>query len=81
MQADNQTILDILKREVSLTGPVEVTASTGLRREAELDSLDLAVFLLAVQDKYGVKIPDEEVDKLDTIAAITDWMNAHMNGQ
>ncbi len=79
MPANEADILEILKREVSLTGPEAVNSSTSLRREAQLDSLDFAVFLLAVQDKYGTKIPDAEVETLDSIADIANWLNAHRN--
>ena len=62
---------------MSLTADVAMTGATSLRREAELDSLDFATFLLAVQDRYQLRIPDEEVDKLDTLDAIAAWLNAH----
>ncbi len=42
-----------------------------------LDSLDHATLLLAVQEEFGVTIPDEDVDKCQSIAAIVDYVNAH----
>ncbi|MDB4360785.1 phosphopantetheine-binding protein [Akkermansiaceae bacterium] len=41
-----------------------------------LDSLDLSAFFLAIEDEYGVGIPDEEFDKItspnDLIAYLAD---------
>jgi len=35
-----------------------------------LDSLDSATFLLSVEEKYGVKIPDEDMGDLETLGDI-----------
>lgn len=45
--------------------------------EVGLDSLDHATLLLAVQEEFGVAIPDEDVDKCQSIAAIVEYVNAH----
>jgi acyl carrier protein len=41
-----------------------------------IDSLDHASILLAVEEKFGVKIPDEAAEKLVTIVAIADFVAA-----
>jgi acyl carrier protein len=56
-----------------------VEYTTSLRQELELDSLDLAVFMLAVQEKYNVKISDEELEELDNIAEIVQRVNDLLN--
>ena len=79
MLAEEATILKILIREVSLIEPPKVEYTTSLRQELDLDSLDLAVFMLAVQEKYNVKISDEELEELDNIAAIVQQVNDLLN--
>ncbi len=79
MLAEEATILEILIREVSLIEPPKVEYTTSLRQELDLDSLDLAVFMLAVQEKYNVKISDEELEELDNIAAIVQQVNDLLN--
>ena len=79
MLAEEATILKILIREVSLIEPPKVEYTTSLRQELDLDSLDLAVFMLAVQEKYNVKISDEELEELDNIAEIVQRVNDLLN--
>ena len=79
MFAEEATILTILTREVSLIEPLKVEYTTSLRQELNLDSLDLAVFMLAVQEKYNVKISDEELEELDNIAEIVQRLNDLLN--
>jgi acyl carrier protein len=45
--------------------------------DAGLDSLDHATLLLAVQETFGVAIPDADVDKCQSIGAIVEYVNAH----
>lgn len=73
MVATTEKVMEILDREVSLMESIDNNAS--LRKDAELDSLDLSVFLLALQEEYGVPIPDEDADQLDSVVAIVDWLN------
>lgn len=44
-------------------------------RDIGADSLDMMTILLGLQDKYGVEIPDEDVEKLTSVATICDFIN------
>ena len=41
--------------------------------EHDLDSLDHATFLLHLEERHGLKIPDDDVAELNTIAAVLDY--------
>lgn len=43
--------------------------------EAGVDSLDLANILLAIEEKYDIKIPDEDVNSLATIGNIVSYLH------
>jgi acyl carrier protein len=46
-----------------------------------VDSLDMANALLEVQERFGVVIPDEELPRLQTIAAITSYVAERVQGK
>ena len=53
-----------------------------LTKELGLDSLDVIKFVLSVEEKFGVKIADEEIDarellKVDNLAA---YLAEHVSG-
>ncbi len=67
-------ILAILQKDVAVLKDVGYDDS--FRDRLELDSLDLSLFFLNVQETYGVRITDEDVAQLDTINGIVDWLQA-----
>ena len=78
MEATQSKVMEILNREVSLTGGQAVAYDTSLRVDAELDSLDLSVFFLAIQEEYDVEVTDEDAAQLDSVNAIVEWLNGRI---
>ena len=50
-----------LKPAVALGGPSEM-AALNMTEGAGLDSLDVINLLFRVEEEYGVKVPDEDID-------------------
>ncbi len=46
-----------------------------------MDSLDAMTVLLAIESKCGFKIPDADVDQLDTPNKVLAYVNKRMNGK
>jgi acyl carrier protein len=46
--------------------------------EAGVDSLDMANLLLIVEERYGLKIPDEEALQLNSVASILKLLNSKL---
>lgn len=42
--------------------------------EQGADSLDIVELLLAVEDRYGVYVPDSEVVEMRTLAELSAWL-------
>ncbi len=42
--------------------------------ENGVDSLDMANILLAIEEKFKVKIPDEDIPRLTSVNAIADYL-------
>jgi len=56
-----------------------VTAEASLV-DAGVDSLDFANVLLSIEERYGLKIPDEEALALDSLASMAAYVNARLTG-
>ena len=46
----------------------------GSLKEIGLDSLDMANVLLQIEEKFNIKIPDEDVEQLDSINSIVAYI-------
>lgn len=55
----------------------ELTVETSFREDLEADSLDLFEMVMAVEEKYDVEIPSEELENLNTIADVIKYIEAH----
>ena len=44
----------------------EVTLDTNLMKDLSADSLDAVEIIMAIEDEYGIEIPDEEAEKFQT---------------
>ncbi len=43
-------------------------------REIGIDSLDMMSILLAIEEKYNVSVPDQDIDQLKTINLIVSYI-------
>ena len=54
----------------------EVVESASFSEDLNADSLDLVEMIMAMEDKFGVKIPDEEAEKIVTVGDAVDYVVA-----
>jgi acyl carrier protein len=70
-------ILEKLKAIVSEQLEIDaesITADTRLNEDLNADSLDVVEILMALEDEFGVEIPDEETEKMKTIGDVVDYI-------
>ncbi len=54
-----------------------ITAETRLNEDLNADSLDVVEMLMALEDEFGVDIPDEEIEKMKTIGDVVSFIEAN----
>lgn len=52
----------------------EVRPETDFRKDLGADSLDLFELVSALEKEYDVEIPSEELEKLNTVQAVVDYL-------
>ena len=61
-----EKIRDIIATTLNLD-PEEVTPDKSFAEDLDADSLDLAEIIMAIEDAFGVTIPDEILEKVVTV--------------
>ena len=59
--------LAVILNEVAGVDQAKVSADKSFLDDLEVDSLSMVEVVMAAEDKFGVKIPDEEVKNLRTV--------------
>ena len=45
----------------------EITMDTNLMKDLSADSLDAVEIIMAIEDEYGIEIPDEDAENIQTV--------------
>jgi len=54
--------------------PARIVPETRFKEDLEADSLDLVELVMELEDRYGVRIPDEEAAKILTVGQAADFV-------
>ena len=55
----------------------KVTAETNFATDLGLDSLDIVEVVMAIEDEFAIEIPDQEADKIQSIAEAVAYISTH----
>lgn len=70
-----ERVKEIIEEQLNLEG-VEITMETRFKEDLEADSLDLFELVMAFEEEYGVEIPSEDLEKITTVGAVIEYMQA-----
>jgi acyl carrier protein len=72
-QLDFKELQD-LAGEILGVDPEQVQMDKSFQRDLAADSLDLVELIAAIEDKYDVELPDEELEKMKLISDLWKYL-------
>jgi acyl carrier protein len=66
--------LQELSAEILGIDPDQVQMEKSFQRDLAADSLDLVELIAAIEDKYDVELPEEELEKMKVIADLWQYL-------
>ena len=52
----------------------EITMDTNLMKDLSADSLDAVEIIMAIEDEFGIEIPDEEAENIQTVSDLVKFV-------
>ena len=65
-----EKVKSIISEQLSIDNVDSITLDTSLTEDLEADSLDAVEVIMALEDEFGIEIPDEEAEHFKTIGDI-----------
>ena len=63
----------VIEEKLNAEG-VEITEETSFKDDLNADSLDLFELVMALEDEFGIEIPSEELEQLNTVGDVLNYL-------
>ena len=72
-------VMELLVSELGLEKD-KIKPEASFEEDLEVDSLGVVELLMALEDEFGVKIPDEEAEEIGTVGQAVDLVEKKLAG-
>ncbi|MFS8540737.1 MAG: acyl carrier protein [Tissierellales bacterium] len=73
-----EKIRDIIASTLEIDEVETITMETSIMNDLEADSLDAVEIMMAIEDEFGVEIPDEDAENFRSIGDIVNYVEQKM---
>lgn len=73
MTFNEERVKEIIAKELEVS-PDQLTADASFIDDLGADSLDTVELVMALEEEFGIDIPDEDADKIKTVGDVMEYL-------
>jgi acyl carrier protein len=71
-----EKVKDIIADQLGIDAD-EISMESSFMDDLGADSLDIVELIMALESEFDLEIPDEDAEKISTVANVVDYVKAH----
>ncbi len=69
-----EKVVNIIAEQLGVDDIESITMETSMMKDLEADSLDAVEIMMALEDEFGITVPDEDAEKFKNIGDIVKYV-------
>lgn len=71
-----EKLKNIIVEQLAIDNPDAITEEANFKDDLGVDSLDLFELVMALEEEYGVEIPSEELENIQTVQDVMNYLKS-----
>ena len=71
-----ERIKEVLSERLSVD-EADINEEANFQEDLDADSLDLVEMIMELEDQFGIKIPDEDAQQIQTVGQAVEYVTSH----
>ncbi len=71
-----EKIAEMITEQLHVSPSVVITEDTSFKQDLRADSFELMELVMALEEEYGIKIEDEELENFETVGDVLNYIKS-----